>query len=70
MEMPDEIPGTSAWLGSFLQLGNGGAALRKEQKFQVKKAGDNHGDANAKRLARRPDGSGGNSDDILRLPYI
>jgi len=69
-EMPHKIPGTSARLDSFLQTGNGGAAVRKAQKSQVKKAGEPHGDANAKTLAHRPGGSDGSGDDILRVPCI
>jgi len=38
-EMPNKIPGTSAWLGSFLQIGSGRAALRKAPRLRVKKAG-------------------------------
>jgi hypothetical protein len=37
--MPNEILGTSAWLGSFLQIAIGGAVLRKALRFLVKKAG-------------------------------
>jgi hypothetical protein len=37
--MPNEILGTSAWLGSFLQIRNGGAVLKKAPIFQFKRTG-------------------------------
>jgi hypothetical protein len=37
--MPNTILGTSAWLGSFLQIRNGGAVLKKASIFQSKGTG-------------------------------
>jgi hypothetical protein len=39
MEMPNEILGTSVWVGSFLQMGNGRAVLKKAPIFQFKRTG-------------------------------
>jgi hypothetical protein len=69
-EIPNKILGTSAWLGAFLQIGNGGAVLRKAAGFQVKRSGSHPRRPNAKSLAHRPDCSSGSRDDILRVPCM
>jgi hypothetical protein len=38
-ETPNKILGTSAWVGSFLQIRNGGAVLKKAPIFQFKRTG-------------------------------
>jgi hypothetical protein len=37
--MPNEILGTSGWVGSFLQIRSGGAVLKKAPIFQFKRTG-------------------------------